>query len=99
MQAVKHVSEDVTVTSALLEPIANPVLPIFDPQEVSRFLKEYDRYETEVEDRRSEVPPMTVASFNACMERSRLEHMQFIRKLESIAPDKAVEQLTSNYIE
>lgn len=63
---------DVGLRSSVFEPIAHSALRSFDPVHVSKFLKEYSRYSLEVEEKRKEVPSMTVASYKVCIERSRL---------------------------
>lgn len=87
---LEHVPGGVKNIRALFEPIAHPVLRSFDPQQVSKLLKECERYKSKVEERRQKVTSMNVASYKVCIEQCRLDHMKFIGKFHEIASSKSV---------
>lgn len=85
--------------SALFVPLQHPVLCSVDPVKVARFLKERERYEDEIAEKRKEVPTMTVASFKVSVDRGLLRTMHALGRLDQVAGGVAFDQLTSEHIE
>ena len=63
---------------ALFAPVQHPVLRSVDPKRVSEFLRERERYVDEVEEKRKQVPTMSVASYKVSVDRSLLKTMKVV---------------------
>ncbi len=85
--------------STIFHPPAHPVLKSIDPKMVSLFLSERRRYETEVAEKKKEIPAMSPAPFKVCIALSPLENVHFTGAFDDIAPNTEVEVLTSEQIE
>ena len=83
----------------VFQPISHPVLRSVDPVKVSQFLRDRERYEIEVQERKKEVPTLTTASSRVSVDPGMLRRMHFLGKFKSISPNTAVSDLTSNEIE
>lgn len=79
-------------------PISHPILKSLDPVAVSKFIKERERYELEVEQKKAELPSLTAASYNVSIDRGLLANMVFLGKFDTIAPNKEASELTSNQV-
>ena len=86
-------------SSALFAPVQHPVLRSVDPRKVSEFLKERERYVDEVEEKRKQVPTMSVASFKVSVDRGLLKTMHALGRFSDVAPDVSFAELTSDHIE
>ena len=83
----------------MFQPISHPVLHSVEPVKVSQFLRDRERYEIEVREKKKEVPTMTAATYRVSVDPGMLRRMHFLGKFKSIAPDTAVSALTSAHIE
>lgn len=68
------------------------------PFKVSKFVNYRERYELKVEQKKAELPTLTVVSFTSFMERKLLKHMVLFGDFDDVAPDKTTEELTSDEI-
>ena len=85
--------------AALFTPISPPILRSIDPVEVANFLKERERYEAEVESKRSELPSLKSLPYKASIDRALLKHLLFMQKLDKYAPEATIENLTDEQLQ
>lgn len=80
-------------------PIAAPVLRAVDPLKVACFLKERERYELEIEDKKAEVPSLKTLPFTASIDRTLLKSLFRMGEFDEIAPNAVtVKDLTDAHI-
>lgn len=79
-------------------PISHPVLKSVNPVSVSTFLRERERYEKQVDEKRAELPTLTPAEYKVSIDMGLLETMVFLGKFDSIAPETKDTDLTSQHI-
>jgi len=89
---------DATASAVLFSPISHPVLRSIDPEKVAQFLRDREKYENEVTEKKKENPSITKASYKICVEPGLLRNMHFLGELEAVAPGKSVSNLTSTDI-
>lgn len=71
-----------------------------DPVQVTRFLKERERYELEVKTKKAEIPTLTALPYSASIDRSLLKNLVFMGKFDAIAEDiDSADELTDQQIE
>lgn len=78
----------VTVTVLVLRSVKPPV--------AAKVLKKRERYELEVESKRSEIPSLNPVPYTASINRSLLNNLVFMAALQEIAPDNAVDSFTDD---
>lgn len=83
----------------LFQPITHPVLKSVDPVKVHAFLRDRERYETEIAEKKKEVPSLSKASYKVSVDSGLLKRMHFLGKFESFAPGKEYCNLTSTDIQ
>ena len=91
-------SADRTSAVSMFTPIAHPALRTVDPVDVSAFLKERERYELEILEKKKELPTLTFTPYTSCIDRKLLKHMLMLGEFDEIAPDKTADQLTSTHV-
>lgn len=79
--------------------INHPVLSSIDPKDISKFLKDREKYEDEIEEKRNESPSIQAASYKVSIDRTLLNNMHFLGKFKDIAPGVTVKDLSSNRVE
>lgn len=84
---------------ALFAPVQNSILRKVDPLRVSEFLNERERYVDEVEEKRKEVPNMSLESFKVSVDRWLLKAMRSFGRFESFDPKVDYGELSSAHIE
>ena len=82
----------------VFQPISHPVLRSLDLVKVSAFLKERERYELDIAEKKIELPTLTAAPYTACIDRALLRNMHFLGKFDDIAPNVAVIDLSSDHV-
>lgn len=82
----------------MFQPISHPVLRSVDPVKVAKFLRERERYETEISEKSKEVPGLTKASFKASVYPGLLRRMHFLGRFKTIAKNVRYENLTDDHI-
>lgn len=89
-------SEADSTTSAvsLFAPKSHSVLTSIDPVKVSFFVKERERYELEIEQKKTKLPTLTVAPFTASIDRTLLKQLVFLGEFDEIALNKSAEELS-----
>lgn len=78
--------------------IPHSVPPSMELDSVSFFLKDRERYELEVEQRKTELPILTVARYTSSIDRKLLKHMVSLGEFYEIAPEKSAEKHSSEEI-
>jgi len=84
---------------ALFVPLAPPIHRSVDPQKVSKFLKERERYELQVLARRAEQPTLKVETLLASTDRTMLGNLITLGELDEISPKKTLKTLTEEELE
>jgi len=92
--------EDASAASSavVFAPISHPVLKSIDPEKVAHFLREREKYENEITEKKKENPSLTKASYKLSVEPKLLRNMHFLGELEAVAPGKALNSLTATDI-
>lgn len=65
---------------------------------VSEFLRNRERYEVEVAEKKKELPGLSVATYKVSVDTGLFRRIQFLGKLEEVAPGRSLSQLTSTHI-
>lgn len=84
-----------TSVVSLFAAISHPVLTSIDPVKVSIFVKERERYELEVGQKKTGLPTLAVAPYTSFIDRTLLRKMVFLGEFDELAPKKSAEELTS----
>jgi len=93
-------SQQPAASISLFAPISAPILRSLEPVNVSRFLKERERYLLEIEAKQVDVPSLKALPYKASVDRSLLKSAFFFGKFQTIAADVTeVSNLTSEHIE
>lgn len=69
-----------------------------DPVKISSFIKERERYDLTIAEKKAELHTLTAAPYTVCIDRALLRNMHFLGEIDAIAPNVSVEQLTSDHI-
>jgi len=86
-------------SSSVFAPISHPILKSVDPVKVAEFLREREKYETEVSEKSKENSSLVAASYKVSVDQRMLKTMIFLGKLKDVAPGKSYNNLTSAEIE
>lgn len=74
--------------ASIFQPITHPVLRSVEIVKFATFLRERERYEIEVAEKRKEVLSLTKATYKVSINQGLLRRMHFLGKSKEIAPGK-----------
>ncbi len=78
--------------------ITHPVLKSVDPVKILAFLKARERCETEVAEKKKEMPSLSKASYKISVDQGLLRNMHFLGELEGAVSGKEFAELTATNI-
>ena len=68
----------------VFQPISHSVLRSVDPVKVVQVLRDREKYEIEVQEKKKEVPTLTTATYGVSVDPDMLRRMHFLGKFKSI---------------
>jgi len=87
-----------TGNAAVFAPINHPILSSMDPSDMIIFMQKRTAYELQISEKKREIPSLTAASYVVSIEPQLLKSMHFMGEFDEVAPNVALEQLTSEQI-
>lgn len=71
----------------LFTPLTHPILTSVDPVPISKFIRERERYERQVQEKKAELQTLKAASYKVSIDADLLQTLVFLGEFEKIAPD------------
>lgn len=81
--------------ATVFAPLSHPVLKSNNLVSVSKFLRERQKYERQIEEKKSEIPSLKASSYKVSVEMELLDTLVLAGEFEKIAPGVEAEDLTA----
>lgn len=84
--------------NAIFTPVASPILKSVDPVVASIFLRERERYETEVQSKQLDAPSLTQTPLVAAVDRGLLKNLIFMGNFDFINENITLDNITDDHV-